>query len=1101
MKFKSSLLITLIIFLSISNTLKAQDFWKKIDKQNYKHQKEIYQKKNFPAAFEILSMDIDAFSKNLKRKSAEQKEIIELPNSDGSLSKFSIKETSNFEATLQAKFPNITSYSAQGIDDPTAVAKISMGTDGFHAVIFSGVKETVFIDPYSKDHKDFIVYKRASLSKGNEDFKCLVEASAKKDFTVSDFNKNTNDANLRTYRLALAGTGEYSQFHLSRQNVSDLETDAVKKAAVLSAMNTSMTRVNGIFERDVAVRFIIVGNNDQLIFLDPDTDNLSNNNTDALINETQSICDDIIGTLNYDIGHTFSTGAGGLAGLGVVCLANQKGRGVTGIGSPVGDPYDVDYVSHEIGHQFGANHTFNNSCSNNRNSSTAIEPGSGSTIMAYAGICPPNVQSSGDDYFHSVSITEMLHIIESSGDCAVLSDTNNTAPIANAGLDFSIPKSTPFVLKGTAIDAEGVESLTYNWEQIDSESGTMPPESGSGEGPMFRSVPSQNVPYRYMPNLSTVLENSTASTWEVLPSEARELNFSFLVRDNHSRGGGTSRDDMKVEVVDAPPFIVTSQNTEETFNAGQTISVTWSKGITDIAPIDCKNVHIKLSVDGGLTFPIFLKANTPNDESEEVLIPNNATADARIMVEAADNIFYNVNTSKFSIVSSTPTFLMVDKTGEQAVCNDESQSSSYTINFDFINGFEEVVTLSATANPEGSTVTFNPATISANGDVIVTVSNLDGKEAKNYDINIIGTAATVTQNVDVTLNLKSATFNPVNLLFPANGATNVSLDEILRWDEDENPSSYEVEIASDTSFNTIFSSGNVERNSYSLTNLVPDTQYFWRVKPINDCGEGAYSDIFSFTTESCTACVSFGNTDFETSTTLVQFNTINNISAKPDEFGERSGYSDYTAINTTVKLNESHALTVNLNTDGDWRVQVKVWIDWNQNCSFDDAGEEYDLGFAQNTENGATDLSGLVITVPAGAILGNTIMRVSSRYTGDYFITYPTSCEQDFDGEVEEYTIIVEDATASIDDVAFDGFNVFPNPTKGDFTLTLQVVDTDKVSVQLYDVRGRLIDEKKYYNTFVNFSENIFFEKASKGLYLLKVTNGTKQTTRKLMIK
>ncbi|MGK0412177.1 MAG: hypothetical protein ACJA1B_000367 [Polaribacter sp.] len=1095
MKFKSSLLITLIIFLSISNTLKAQDFWKKIEKRNYKLQKEIYQKKNFPSEYEILSMDIDAFSKNLKHKSAEQKEIIELPNSDGSLSKFLIKETSNFEAALQAKFPNITSYSAQGIDDPTAVAKISMGTDGFHAVIFSGVRETVFIDPYSKDHKDFIVYKRGSLAKVNEDFKCQVEASTKKDFAISDFNKNTNDANLRTYRLALAGTGEYSQFHLTRQNVSDIETDAVKKAAVLSAMNTSMTRINGIFERDVSVRFIIVGNNDQLIFLDPDTDNLSNNNTDALIDESQSICDGTIGTSNYDIGHTFSTGAGGLAGLGVVCLASQKGRGVTGIGSPVGDPYDVDYVSHEIGHQFGANHTFNNSCGNNINSFTAIEPGSGSTIMGYAGICPPNVQSSGDDYFHSVSITEMWNIIQSSGDCAVLSDTNNTAPIASAGLDFSIPRSTPFVLKGAAIDEDGVESLTYNWEQIDNESGTMPPESGSVEGPMFRSVPSKDVPFRYMPSLRTVLGNSTASTWEVLPSVARELNFSFLVRDNHSRGGARSRDDMKVEVIDAPPFVVTSQNTEETFNAGQTISVTWNKGITDVAPIECKNIHIKLSVDGGLTFPIFLKTNTPNDESEELLIPNNATADARIMVEAADNIFYNVNTSKFSIVSSTPTFLMVDKTGEQAVCNDGSQSSSYTVNFDFINGFEETVTLSAVANPAGSSITFNPTTISADGDVIVTVSNLDGQEAANYDINVIGTAATVTQNIDVTLNLKSATFNPVNLSFPANGATNVSLDEILRWDEDENPSSYEVEIASDTSFNTIFSSGNVERNSYSLTNLVPDTQYFWRVKPKNDCGEGAYSDIFSFTSESCTACVSFGDTDFATSTTLVQFNTINNISAKP------SGYSDYTAINTAVKLNESHTLTVNVNTDGDWRVQSKVWIDWNQNCSFDDAGEEYDLGFAQNTENGVTDLSGLSITVPAGASLGNTIMRVSSRYAGDGLITYPTSCMQDFDGEVEDYTLIVEDATASIDDIAFDGFNLFPNPTKGDFTLTLQVVDTDKVSVQLYDVRGRLIDEKKYYNTFVNFSESIFFEKASKGLYLLKVTNGTKQTTRKLIIK
>ena len=1093
-------MIALIVFLSISSKLKAQDFWKKIEKQNYALQKEMYQKKNFPSEYEILSMDMNAFSKNLKRKSIEQKEIIELPNSEGSLSKFFIKETSNFEAELQAKFPTIISYSAQGIDDPTAVAKISIGTDGFHAVIFSGIQETVYIDPYSKDHTDFIVYKRSSLSKVDEDFKCQVEASAKKDFSVSGFSKNADDGKLRTYRLALASTGEYAQFHLNRQNVPAAETDAVKKAAVLSAMNTSMTRINGLFERDVSVRFIIVDNNDQLIFLDSATDNLSNNSGGALLDEIQPVCDRILGDLNYDIGHVFSTGGGGIAGKGVVCLTGQKAKGVTGLPSPVGDPFDIDYVAHEIGHQFGASHTFNgsegNCTSGARNNSTAVEPGSGSTIMAYAGNCSSqNVQNNSDDHFHSISITEMWNIIQSSADCAVLSDTNNTGPTANAGIDFSIPRSTPFVLRGAATDADGAASLTYNWEQIDAEIALMPPLASNADGPIFRSLPSKAIPNRYMPALATIINGSRASTWEVLPSVARELNFSFLVRDNHSGGGSTARDDMKVEVVGAAPFLVTSQNIEETYNSGQTISVTWNKGTTDIAPIDCKKVHIKLSIDGGLTFPIFLKTNTPNDELEEVLIPINATANARIMVEAADNIFYNVNTSKFSIVSSTPTFLIADKSGGKTICNSVNQNVSYTLNFDFINDFTETVTLGASGNPTGSLVTFNPTTISADGDIEVTISNLDAKEAKKYDINIVGTAATVTQNIDVALNLQSATFNATSLSSPANGITNVSLNGILRWDEDENTSSYEVEIASDNGFQTIVSSGNVQENFYSLTNLSEGTEYFWRVKPKNDCGEGNFSDIFSFTTRSCITCVSFGKTNFETSTTLVQFNTINNVSAKP------SGYSDYKTINTAVKLNESYGLTVNVNTDGPYRVQAKVWIDWNQNCSFDDAGEEYDLGAAVDTANGSTDQSILSITVPSGASLGNTVMRVSSRYSDPDLITYPTSCEENFDGEVEDYTIIVEDVTASIDDIAFEGFNLFPNPTKGAFTLALKVINTDKVSVQLYDVRGRLIDEKNYYDTLTNFYEDIFFEKASSGFYLLKVTNGNKQTARKLIIK
>jgi len=247
-----------------------------------------------------------------------------------------------------------------------------------------------------------------------------------------------------------------------------------------------------------------------------------------------------------------------------------------------------------------------------------------------------------------------------------------------------------------------------------------------------------------MPAIETVASGSLATTWEVVPSVARELNFSFLVRDNHLGGGSADRDDMKVEVVDAEAFLVTSQSEEETFISGQTISVTWNKGTTDVAPIDCQNVNIKLSIDGGVTFPIFLKIDTPNDGTEDILVPDNATADARIMVEAADNIFYNVNTSKFNIDSSTPTFLIIDETGAQSVCNADDESVIYILDFNFINDFTETATLSATGNPVGSSVIFNPATINADGNVIVTVSNLKDKEAGNYEITIVGASATVT---------------------------------------------------------------------------------------------------------------------------------------------------------------------------------------------------------------------------------------------------------------------------------------------------------------------------------------------------------------------
>jgi hypothetical protein len=651
----SFILILAIAFLNV-DLISSQETWNKIQKTtSILQKKEIYQKKNFPSEYEILSLDLKAFSDKLKNSAFSKNKIIYLPNFDGSLSKFQIKESSNFEAKLQANFPNIKSYSAQGIDDPTAFAKISIGTDGFHAVTFSGNKGTVYIDPYSRDNKDYIVYKRTSLSKIDEDFKCGVAASAKKEFSVSDFSKNANDGKLRTFRLALVCSAEYAQFHLgaTQQNIPNTATDLVKKAAVLSAMNTTLTRLNGVLERDLSTKLVLVANNEQVIFLDAVTDGITEDDADTMINEVQSICDSNIGNANYDIGHIFSTGGSGLAGLGVVCITGQKARGVPGINSPVGDPYDIDYVAHEIGHQFGADHTQNNDC--NRAEPTAVEPGSASTIMGYAGICGPNVYGTGnstgdsDDYYHAVSIAQMWAIIQSTANCGTLTETTNTAPVADAGLDYSIPKSTPFVLKGTATDADGVSSLTYNWEQLDNEIGVMPPVATSIGGPMFRSLPSKVSPNRYMPDLTTVIGGSTSSTWEVVPSVARELNFSFLVRDNYSGGGSTARDDVKVEVVDADAFTISAPNTAVSWDAGSTQTITWTKGTSDLAPISCLNVNIKLSIDGGVTFPITIKANTPNDGTEDIVIPNTVSITSRIMVEAADNIFYNVNSTNFTI--------------------------------------------------------------------------------------------------------------------------------------------------------------------------------------------------------------------------------------------------------------------------------------------------------------------------------------------------------------------------------------------------------------------------------------------------------------------
>ena len=641
-----------IILCLVSTIIFSQSkHWKlaDIEKSNFSTDALKY-RKSIPTNFKVYELDVQKFKNEILVAKINESTIIELPTLDG-IKRFSFKEASSLSKGLALKFPVIKSYVAQGIDDPSATARFSFGTDGFHGVIFYTDKPSFYIDPYTKNYNSYISYSRSSLPQRDHDFSCEVDEQLDAKEMVVSSRRNADDGLLRIFRLALVCSGEYAQFHLNDQGIASDASDADKKAAVLSAMNTSMTRINGVYERDLGVRMEIVDNNDQVIFLDAATDAITDGNAGTMINQVQTICDNTIGTANYDIGHIFSIGGAGLAGLGVVCVSGNKARGVTGIGTPMGDPYDIDYVSHEMGHQFGANHTQNNSC--NRNNSTAVEPGSASTIMGYAGICPPNVQNNSDDHFHSVSITEMWNKIQTSASCAVTTSTGNSAPVIVESEDYSIPKSTPFILRGNASDVNSNNVLSYNWEQTDTEVASMPPASTSTSGPAFRSNSSISSPNRYMPALPTVIAGSTSSTWEVVPSVAREMNFSLVVRDNATGGGNSARDDMKVTTVDITPFTVDGPSTNVEWLVGSNQTINWVVGATDQAPVNTQNVTILLSTDGGVTFPIIVAANTPNDGSEAFVVPNNTTSSARIMIVAVDNIFYNVNSTNFTISEAT----------------------------------------------------------------------------------------------------------------------------------------------------------------------------------------------------------------------------------------------------------------------------------------------------------------------------------------------------------------------------------------------------------------------------------------------------------------
>ena len=606
---------------------------------------------NTPFKYLLYNLNFETFKSSIETAPSDNSGqvsnvIVSFPNPNGIIEDYIVYEAPVMEDALSSRFPNIKSYVAKGINDPTSSMRFSTTLFGLHAMLTSGEAGTFYIDTYTKDLNNYIVYSKKSIY-APRTFTCFNQDQT--DETAGRIADNqsalVNDGVFRQYRLAMACTIEYASFHVNAAGLST-GTLAQKKAAVLAAMVVTMTRVNGIYERDMSLRMNLVANNDLVIFVD--TDSFTNNSAGALINESQSVIDATIGNANYDIGHTVSTGGGGLAGLGVVCNNSQKARGITGSGSPVGDSYDIDYVAHEMGHQFGGSHTFNNSCGGNISSSTAVEPGSGSTIMAYAGICAPNVQGNSDAYFHAISIAQMTNKVLTTS-CAASTSNGNFAPAIDPIPSYTIPFGTPFVLTAVATDANN-DALTYCWEQTDTTVSTQPPVATSTFGPNFRSLSPVASPSRYFPSLATLVSGSTSNTWEVLPSVARNFAFAVTVRDNRTPNGGqTNRGNTAISVANVGPLDVTSQNVPGiSWTIGSSQTITWAVNGTSTLP-GASNVDILLSTDGGLTYPTLLVANTLNDGTETVVTPNVASANCRIMVKPTGNIFFDINTTSFAI--------------------------------------------------------------------------------------------------------------------------------------------------------------------------------------------------------------------------------------------------------------------------------------------------------------------------------------------------------------------------------------------------------------------------------------------------------------------
>jgi len=775
---------------------------------------------------------------------------VTFPMPDGSSQVFQVVEAPVMSPELAAKYPGMRSFAGKSRTDKTAYARFGYTHKGFHAMILSGHHSTVYIDVYASGQSRFHqVYYKADYSgiPGNE-FVCEVEGIAEEAVAqTGNANLFMGDCLLRDYRLALACTGEYAQFHGG--TIPD----------VMAEYNVAMTRINGVYETDFTIHMELIGRTDELIFLDGSTDPYTNNSGGTMLGENQNTIDDIIGFNNYDIGHVFSTGGGGVANLNAPCNS-IKARGVTGLGSPVNDPFYIDYVAHEMGHQFGANHTQNNSC--NRVNATAMEPGSASTIMGYAGICAPNVQNNSDDHFHAISIQEITNNIEfgSGGTCPEIINTGNNGPsVTIESPVYNLPVSTPFFLTAIATDSDG-DGLTYCWEQMDNEVADMPPLPTNDGGPAFRSNSPVPSPTRYFPNLPAVADNITPE-WEVIPSVSRNMDFRCTVRDNVIGGGCTSSIDVSLSFSeDAGPFEVLVPNTPVTWLVGEEEEVAWDVANTDAAPVSCSEVDIYLSTDGGLTYPLALATNVPNTGSATITVPLELTDEARVQVVCSDNIFYDISNEDFTIEEPpTPGFLLAALPGNISQCNDIA--ASFELQTTVVAGFDETLTFSVTGLPDSATATFSPNPAAVGESVTLIVSDLEDVLPGTYNLEIEVTSTSVTEFLSVSLELDTGVPGSVALVSPASGSQLIALDSVLAWNAALLADEYLIEIATSPAFDsTVVETATVTNSSYQPSQLEEGNIYYWRVTSANLCGSTVPSGIYSFQTVE-TDCRQYINDD------------------------------------------------------------------------------------------------------------------------------------------------------------------------------------------------------------------------------------------------
>ena len=1079
---KTLLFLAVIIF---ANSYGQSSLWNKISEDRIGNSPKM-ERASMPSKYQLFSLNLNSLKNSLanapKDTDGVQSNVtIKFPNAQGVLENYKVYDSPVMEDGLAVQYPGLKTYIGKGIDDVTASMRFSITPFGLHTMTFSG-NGTNYIDTYTSDLNTYIVYNKSDLT-GNRSFECQFDESEAANLKTTPLLQRTGDSNYRVYRLALACTGEYAAFH------------GGTVALALAAMVVTVNRVNAIYQRDLAVRLVLVANNNLLVYTNAGTDPYTNTNGGTMLGQNQTTVTNVIGSANYDIGHVVSTGGGGIAGLGVVCVAGQKARGVTGSPAPVGDAFDIDYVAHEMGHQFGCNHTFNGdqgSCGGgNRNNATAVEPGSGTTIMAYAGICAPqDVQGNSDAHFSYISIFEATNNILSTATCATITANGNLAPVVDAGLDYTIPKGTAFILKGTAVDVADAANLTYCWEQSDPDVSIQPPLQTSVVGPNFRSKPPIVSSERYMPEIQSVINNNLAPTWEVVPTVARTLDFALTVRDNRSvNGGQTGRDDMTVTTASVGPFLVNAPNTFLSWAVGSNQTVTWTVAGTTANGINATYVDIFLSTDGGFTYPILLASKVPNDGSETITVPNNPGSQNRIMVRGYKHIFYDISNTNFTISAATSTlsvaFSGVAEQQNKSAC--QGSNVTYNISYAAIAGFSGTTTFSATGNPAGSIVTFSPASTNTTGTVVMTISNTNSSPAALYNIIVSATSGATTKTAPFYFNLFSSVFPAMTLSTPANNAINQSSSLTLTWAANSNATSYDVQVSNTAAFTTIVSSGTVTTTSYNVTGLSTNTDYFWRVLPKNDNCGGVYSSAFAFRTGSVN-CGNVASTNVPVAISASGTPTVTSTLSIPS-----GGVISDVNVNLNIPHTWVNDLTVTLTSPAGTAVELFTAKCDAQNgninvlATFDDSGSP----LVCNPGPNPAGISGIISPDnPLSAFNGE-------NSTGTWTLTLLDSFNQD-GGSITAWSLDIC-STLNIKENTLQDFSLYPNPNNGNFNIQFTSNSTKDVKVLVYDMRGRLILENSYANNTM-FNENIQLNNAQAGVYLLTVTDGDTKVAKKIVV-